>query len=51
MQDLYELLPLGRNSIYKLVNEKGFPKIRVGRRIIIPAKKFKEWTEARVEVQ
>ncbi|OUS77258.1 hypothetical protein B1748_08930 [Paenibacillus sp. MY03] len=51
MQDLYEMLPLGRNSVYKLVNEEGFPKIRIGRRIIIPVQKFKEWTEARVKAQ
>ncbi|MFF2909188.1 helix-turn-helix transcriptional regulator [Paenibacillus sp. NPDC057934] len=46
--DLLELLPLGRNTIYRLVSSDDFPKIRIGRKIIIPAKKLEEWLEANI---
>ncbi|WP_168118529.1 helix-turn-helix domain-containing protein [Paenibacillus sp. HB172176] len=47
--DLCEIFPIGRNAIYRLVNEEGFPKIRVGRRIIIPVEMYEEWIKNRVE--
>lgn len=45
--DLCRILPIGRNAVYRLVNEEGFPKLRVGRKIIIPVRKFHEWIEQR----
>lgn len=35
--ELVAMLPLGRNTIYRWVQEPDFPKIVVGRKIIIPA--------------
>ncbi|OZQ68290.1 helix-turn-helix domain-containing protein [Paenibacillus odorifer] len=46
--DLLDLLPLGRNSIYRLVSRDDFPKIRIGKKFIIPAKRFEEWLEANI---
>jgi len=46
MQTLYQLLPVGWNKLYELVNSKGFPKITVGRRILIPKNAFHEWLES-----
>lgn len=34
--DLYEILPLGKTSIYNLLNTNAIKNIRVGSRIIIP---------------
>ncbi len=36
VQDLYNILPIGRNSIYKLLNSNTIKNIRVGNKIIIP---------------
>lgn len=41
--DLQTLLPLGKNSLYKLVNRPDFPKIRCGRKILIPATGLEKW--------
>ena len=46
MQTLYQLLPIGWNKLYELVNSRGFPKFVVGRRILIPKKQFEEWLES-----
>lgn len=43
MQSLLKILPIGRNKLYELVHSKGFPRITVGRRILIPKKSFEEW--------
>ncbi|MDR6720883.1 helix-turn-helix domain-containing protein [Paenibacillus sp. 2003] len=40
VSDLLKLLPVGRNAIYKLVNETDFPKIKIGSRIVIPSQQF-----------
>ncbi len=45
MQALYQMLPVGRNKLYEIVHSKGFPKITVGRRILVPKKAFEEWLE------
>ena len=36
IKDLYEILPLGKNKVYNMVNDGTIPSIRVGGRIIIP---------------
>ena len=43
MEDLYQILPIGRNKLYELVNRPGFPRIVVGRRILVPKLQFEEW--------
>lgn len=45
MQALHQILPVGRNKLYEIVHSKGFPKITVGRRILVPKKAFDEWLE------
>jgi len=34
--ELVDILPLGRNTVYRWVQGDDFPKITVGRKIIIP---------------
>lgn len=43
VDDMRRILGIGRNSAYGLVNKKGFPCVRVGSRIVIPADLFHEW--------
>lgn len=45
IDELYEILPLGKNSLYSLVKREGFPKVIVGRKILIPVKGFNLWIE------
>jgi len=41
--DLQNILPLGKNSLYKLIQRNDFPKIRCGRKILIPIESFTKW--------
>lgn len=34
---------LGRNAMYALVHQEGFPSVRIGKRIVIPVEALKEW--------
>ena len=45
MKTLQEVIPLGKNRLYDLVHSEGFPRISVGKRIIIPKKALEEWLE------
>ena len=43
VQDVQNRLKLGRNNTYKLINQKGFPKITIGRKILIPEEQFEKY--------
>lgn len=45
MTTLQEVIPVGKNNLYNLVHSEGFPKIYIGKRIIIPKKALEEWLE------
>ena len=34
---------------FELVNEKGFPKIKIGTRILVPKDKFKLWIQKEIK--
>lgn len=51
MKELAEILPIGRNSLYKLVHSEGFPAIYINRRILIPVEPFHEWVKKHAELQ
>ncbi len=34
---------IGRSAMYALVHQKGFPAVRIGKRIVIPVEALKEW--------
>ena len=36
--DLYHILPLGKNTIYKLIADKRIKSIRIANKILIPKK-------------
>jgi len=49
--ELAEVLSVGRNVAYELVNRTDFPAVRIGeRRIIIPVDRLKEWLTNQGEV-
>lgn len=45
IKEVSERLHIGRDKTYKLVNRKDFPKIRIGKTVLIPESKFNEWIE------
>ncbi len=45
-----EVLGISRAAAYELVRSHGFPKLKIGSRILIPKDKFLTWIEERTEV-
>ncbi len=37
--------PIGRNMVYEMIQEPGFPSIKIGRRWFVLAAKVNEWLE------
>ena len=42
------VLGISPTRTYELMNEKGFPKLRVGNRIVVPREKFLAWLEENI---
>lgn len=34
---------IGKNAMYALVHQQGFPAVRIGKRIVIPVDSLREW--------
>ena len=45
VNELAKVLNIGMNSAYCLVNSKDFPKLTVGRKILIPKKALEQWID------
>lgn len=43
INELAENLKISKSSAYQLARNKDFPTIRIGKRILIPVSKLKEW--------
>lgn len=43
VKDIAKILNFSEKNAYKLVNQPDFPKIRIGRKILIPENKFYEF--------
>ena len=41
-----KLLGISISSAYELMNEEGFPSVRIGKRLIVPKEKLQAWVEA-----
>lgn len=41
--DLTEILKISRSMAYQIARNKDFPKVKIGKRILIPADGLKEW--------
>jgi excisionase family DNA binding protein len=37
------MIPLGKNTLYRLVSQKDFPKLTVGKKILIPADELEKY--------
>ena len=44
-REVQAALGISKNKAYNLVNSEGFPKLRLGRRIVVPVKQFEAWIE------
>ena len=49
VSDLQHALGIGRNQAYDLVNRADFPKIRVGRKILIPRDALIRWLDKQTQ--
>ena len=49
VDELREAMGCGRRQAYDLVNRADFPKIRLGKRILIPRDALMRWLEAQTE--
>lgn len=45
VDDVATILGISRGSAYELVRRTDFPKIKIGRRIVIPRDAFLKWME------
>lgn len=44
------VLGISRAGAYELVHSASFPKVKIGKRIVVPKDKLIEWIDAQVEV-
>ena len=42
---LAQLLGISISSAYELMSEKGFPSLRIGKRLLVPKDKFIAWAD------
>ena len=49
VEELAKKLSIGLSGAYNLVKSEGFPKITVGRRVIIPAAPLDIWLERQAQ--
>lgn len=45
IDDFAAMLGIGKTKAYELSRRNDFPAIRLGRRVVIPVDKLKEWLE------
>lgn len=45
VSDVAKVLGISKHNAYILCRSKGFPSVRVGRRIIVPKPAFQKWIE------
>lgn len=43
VEELAERLGIGRTLAYQLARQKGFPAMKIGKRIVIVVKELEEW--------
>lgn len=46
VQEVAKMLPIGKTRIYQLLAEGAIPSIRLGRKFIVPMKRFDEWLDS-----
>ena len=43
VKQLADLLGVSDSSVYELIQEDGFPSLRIGKRIVIPKEELRNW--------
>ena len=43
VDEVRQMLGIGKNEAYRLVHDQSFPSIRIGNRIVIPIESFHNW--------
>ena len=43
VKELQERFHIGKNQAYQLVNRPDFPKIKIGRKLMIPEEELSKW--------
>ncbi len=51
VEDLKKLFGIGINKAYEITRYKGFPALKIGRKIIIPKKQLEQWLENQTIMQ
>ena len=46
VKQLADLLGVSDSSVYELIQEDGFPSLRIGKRIVIPKEELRKWISA-----
>ncbi len=49
VEEMKDVLGIGRTTAYNLVHSENFPSITVGKRILIPAEALERWTESKLQ--
>lgn len=49
VKEMAQLLNVGMNAAYCIANRNDFPKIQLGRKILIPKKALEEWVDKACE--
>ena len=48
IKDIQRILHIGHNTAYKLVKLKGFPKIQIGNKILVPENELEKWINSNI---
>lgn len=51
VKDIQVELGLSKNSAYKLVNLTGFPKVKIGKKILVPRDEFEKFIKQHIGSQ
>ena len=46
--EVAQVLGISRANAYKLMNSKGFPVLKVGKRLVVPKDKLLAWMEKKI---
>jgi excisionase family DNA binding protein len=50
VEEMGEMIGISRSNAYELTRKKGFPSVRLGKRIIIPIVELSKWLARQAEV-
>lgn len=49
VEETMKYLGISRSTIYELVNSKGFPSFRIGKKILVNVDALEEWIKANIQ--